>query len=96
MCLAAGTGTPITVSANSEAQLATTAHAASTSTPSFVIVSSRATPSPDPVYENQAFYKQWNVSADADGQIPAIEALTLDLPGEVFVMYAAASPANAA
>lgn len=33
------------------------------------------------------FVKQWQISADAGGEITAISALVLDLPGQVFISY---------
>lgn len=71
------------------------AQASESSTPSFVIAASPATPTTNPIQSNQDLYKLWNVSADADGKIQAIEVLTLDLPGLVFVTYAPTAKSDA-
>lgn len=68
---------------------ALSATAAATTPPSFVIASTPASAERSPLLPSQSFSKQWTISGDADGKIAAIEALALDLPGQVFITYEA-------
>ncbi|TYZ66543.1 hypothetical protein PybrP1_012202 [[Pythium] brassicae (nom. inval.)] len=94
--LIAGAQSSIFAAGTSAEAHAVAAQAATASTSSFVLTASPATQVTKPARANQAYSKQWSVSADADSKIPAIEALALDLPGQVFVTYARASSVKGA
>lgn len=54
---------------------------------SFVITDTPAVSASSAPASDLKFVKQWQVSGDAGGEITAISALVLDLPGQVFISY---------
>ncbi|TYZ63874.1 hypothetical protein PybrP1_006236 [[Pythium] brassicae (nom. inval.)] len=66
----------------------------SVSAASFVVTESGAAPASSAAVADLKFLKQISVSGDAGGELAAISALVLDLPGQVFVSYAPSTAAS--